>query len=57
MQLCYACKGGMCCTSKAKLVEGEVEMEVHYGFEHDEIEAGYILTCQSHPNACGGCGF
>jgi ring-1,2-phenylacetyl-CoA epoxidase subunit PaaE len=49
MELPYACKGGMCCTCKAKLVEGEVEMEVHYGLEHDEIEAGYILTCQSHP--------
>ncbi len=45
----YACKGGMCCTCKAKLVKGEVEMEVHYGLEHDEIAAGYILTCQSHP--------
>jgi ring-1,2-phenylacetyl-CoA epoxidase subunit PaaE len=49
MELPYACKGGMCCTCKAKLVSGEVEMEVHYGLEHDEIEAGYILTCQSHP--------
>jgi ring-1,2-phenylacetyl-CoA epoxidase subunit PaaE len=49
MELPYACKGGMCCTCKAKLVEGEVEMEVHYGLEHDEIAAGFILTCQSHP--------
>ncbi len=49
MELPYACKGGMCCTCKAKLVSGEVEMEVHYGLEQDEIEAGYILTCQSHP--------
>ena len=45
----YACKGGMCCTCKAKLIEGEVEMDVHWGLEHDEIEQGYILTCQSHP--------
>lgn len=45
----YACKGGMCCTCKAKLLEGEVEMDVHWGLEHDEIEKGYILTCQSHP--------
>ena len=49
MELPYACKGGMCCTCEAKLVSGEVEMEVHYGLKHDEIEAGYILTCQSHP--------
>jgi len=45
----FACKGGMCCTCKAKLAEGEVEMDVHWGLEHDEIEQGYILTCQSHP--------
>ena len=45
----YACKGGVCCTCKAKLVEGEVEMEVNWGLEQDEIEKGYILTCQSHP--------
>ena len=49
IELPFACKGGMCCTCKAKLVKGEVEMEVHYGLEHDELEAGYILTCQSHP--------
>ncbi|ANE52067.1 1,2-phenylacetyl-CoA epoxidase subunit PaaE [Flavisolibacter tropicus] len=45
----YACKGGVCCTCKAKLVEGQVEMEVNWGLEQDEIDAGYILTCQSHP--------
>jgi ring-1,2-phenylacetyl-CoA epoxidase subunit PaaE len=45
----YACKGGVCCTCKAKLLEGEVQMDVHWGLEHEEIEQGYILTCQSHP--------
>jgi ring-1,2-phenylacetyl-CoA epoxidase subunit PaaE len=45
----FACKGGMCCTCKAKLIQGEVEMDVHWGLEHEEIEQGYILTCQSHP--------
>ena len=45
----YACKGGVCCTCKAKLLEGQVEMEVNWGLEQDEIDAGYILTCQSHP--------
>lgn len=45
----FACKGGMCCTCKAKLTEGEVEMDVHWGLEHEEMDQGYILTCQSHP--------
>ncbi|NOT38469.1 MAG: phenylacetate-CoA oxygenase/reductase subunit PaaK [Saprospiraceae bacterium] len=49
VNLPYACKGGVCCTCKAKLVEGEVEMAKVYGLEKDEIEAGYILTCQSYP--------
>jgi ring-1,2-phenylacetyl-CoA epoxidase subunit PaaE len=45
----FACKGGVCCTCKAKLKEGEVLMEVNYGLEPDEVEAGFILTCQAHP--------
>lgn len=45
----FACKGGVCCTCKAKLESGTVNMEVNYGLEPDEIEAGYILTCQAHP--------
>ena len=45
----YACKGGVCCTCRAKLVEGEVDMDVNYGLEPEEIEQGFILTCQSHP--------
>jgi ring-1,2-phenylacetyl-CoA epoxidase subunit PaaE len=45
----FACKGGVCCTCKAKLIEGEVEMEANYGLEKSEVKAGFILTCQSHP--------
>ena len=45
----FACKGGVCCTCRAKLIEGEVAMDIVYGLEPDEIKAGYILTCQSHP--------
>lgn len=49
LDLPFACKGGVCCTCKARLVEGEVRMDINYGLEPDEIAAGYILTCQSHP--------
>ncbi len=45
----FACKGGVCCTCKARLLEGQVEMDVHWGLEEEEIEKGYILACQSHP--------
>lgn len=45
----FACKGGVCATCRAKLVEGEVEMDINYALEPEEIEQGYILTCQSHP--------
>jgi ring-1,2-phenylacetyl-CoA epoxidase subunit PaaE len=45
----YACKGGVCSTCRAKITEGEVEMEVNYALEPDEVAKGYVLTCQSHP--------
>ncbi|HZH85703.1 MAG TPA: 1,2-phenylacetyl-CoA epoxidase subunit PaaE [Brumimicrobium sp.] len=45
----YACKGGVCCTCKAKVLEGKAIMDVNYALEADEVEAGYILTCQAHP--------
>ncbi|MCB9250921.1 MAG: phenylacetate-CoA oxygenase/reductase subunit PaaK [Flavobacteriales bacterium] len=45
----FACKGGVCCTCRAKLLEGKVDMEVNYSLEPEELEEGYILTCQSHP--------
>ncbi|MET7747433.1 1,2-phenylacetyl-CoA epoxidase subunit PaaE [Micromonospora sp. NPDC005367] len=48
-ELPYACKGGVCSTCKAKVVEGEVEMARNYALEPDEIRAGYVLTCQSSP--------
>lgn len=45
----FACRGGVCGTCRAKVLDGEVEMERNYALEDDEVEAGYVLTCQSHP--------
>jgi ring-1,2-phenylacetyl-CoA epoxidase subunit PaaE len=45
----FACRGGVCGTCRALLVEGEVTMDVNYALEPEEIEKGYVLTCQSHP--------
>ncbi len=47
----YACKGGVCASCRAKLVEGEVDMDVNYALEEEEVEQGFILTCQSHPRS------
>jgi ring-1,2-phenylacetyl-CoA epoxidase subunit PaaE len=47
----FACKGGVCCTCKAKIMEGTAKMDVNYALEKDEVEAGYILTCQAHPTS------
>jgi len=49
VDLPFACKGGMCSTCRAKLVEGQAEMEVNYSLEPWEVKAGFILTCQAKP--------
>ncbi|MDG1065686.1 MAG: 2Fe-2S iron-sulfur cluster-binding protein [Luminiphilus sp.] len=49
LDLPFACKGGVCSTCKALLVEGEVEMDIQRGLTADEISRGMILTCQAHP--------
>lgn len=51
LDLPYACKGGVCSTCKAKLVEGEVDMVINYALEPDEIANNLILTCQAHPRS------
>jgi ring-1,2-phenylacetyl-CoA epoxidase subunit PaaE len=49
LELPYSCRGSMCCTCRARLVEGEVAMDHNYSLEPWELKAGYVLTCQSHP--------
>ena len=47
----FACKGGVCGTCRAKVLEGKVEMDTNCALEPDEVERGYVLTCQSHPTS------
>ena len=49
VELPFACKGGVCATCRAKLIEGEVDMDLNHALVAEEVEAGYVLTCQSHP--------
>jgi ring-1,2-phenylacetyl-CoA epoxidase subunit PaaE len=45
----FACKGGVCGTCRAKVTAGEVDMRRNYALEPAEVEAGFVLTCQSYP--------
>ena len=47
----YACKGGVCGTCRAHLLEGTVSMDANWALEPEEIERGYVLTCQSRPTS------
>jgi ring-1,2-phenylacetyl-CoA epoxidase subunit PaaE len=49
VELPYSCKGGVCSTCRAKLVEGEVDMDVNFALEDYEIARGFVLCCQSYP--------
>jgi ring-1,2-phenylacetyl-CoA epoxidase subunit PaaE len=48
LDLPYACKGGVCCTCRAKVLEGQVHMEKNFTLEQWEIDKGFVLTCQAH---------
>ena len=45
----FACKGGVCCTCRARVLEGEVAMDKNYSLEPHEMARGFVLSCQSHP--------
>ncbi len=49
MDLPYSCKGGVCCTCRAKVLEGKVRMDKNFTLEQPDVDAGYVLTCQAHP--------
>jgi ring-1,2-phenylacetyl-CoA epoxidase subunit PaaE len=45
----FACKGGVCGTCRARVTDGEAHMRRNYALEPEEVEAGYVLTCQTVP--------
>lgn len=47
----YSCRGGVCCTCKAKIVEGSASMKVNFALTDEEVKEGYVLTCQAHPTS------
>lgn len=49
VRLPYSCKGGMCCTCRCKLRDGQIAMDINYSLEPWELDAGYVLACQSRP--------
>lgn len=49
LEVPYSCKSGVCCTCRAKLIEGKVRMDRNFALEKHEVEAGFVLTCQAHP--------
>lgn len=47
----YSCRGGVCCSCKAKVIEGSASMDLNYSLSDQEVKDGYILTCQAHPTS------
>lgn len=47
----YSCRGGVCCSCKAKVTEGSADMKLNYSLSKQEVEEGYILTCQAFPTS------
>ena len=49
LDLPFSCKGGVCATCKAKLIAGQVDMDLNHALSPTEIADGFVLTCQAHP--------
>ena len=51
LDLPYSCKGGVCCTCRAKVMQGTVAMEKNFTLENWETEQGFVLSCQAKPTS------
>ena len=49
LDLPYACRGGVCCTCRARVIDGRVQMEKNFTLEQWEVDKGFVLTCQARP--------
>ena len=47
----FSCKGGVCSVCKAKIIEGNAKMDMNYSLSEDDVEEGFVLTCQAHPTS------
>ena len=49
LDLPYACRGGVCCTCRARVLQGQVAMAKNFTLEQWEMDKGFVLTCQARP--------
>ena len=49
LDLPYSCKAGVCCTCRAKVLDGEVTMDKNFTLEAEEMAQGFVLSCQARP--------
>ncbi len=47
----FSCRDGVCCTCRAKVLEGSVDMDKNFSLEPDEVAQGFVLTCQARPTS------